>query len=701
MNFPPRLARLLYGVIVFLAAFLLFVVEPMAAKRLLPALGGSSAVWITCLVFFQTVLLLGYLYAHALSRWLRPVQVAGVHGGLLGIASAPLVLLPLPTLAGAAAHPLTAIFFALSSTIGLPFLLLAATSPLLQVLYARQQESPVPWRFFALSNAGSLLALLLYPALIEPRFSLPMQRALWICGFGLCTVLCACLVWYLRNSTPADLPANAAPNPAPNFAITPAPPAPGPALRVRLLWFLLPAAGATQLCAVTEHISQNIAAVPLLWILPLAVYLITFILAFDAPRLYHRSIVIRLLIVLLAALAWFLTKTGVSLPILLNLGFFLAEMFLACWFCHAETYALRPADPAHTTLFYLFIAAGGAAGSIFIGIVCPLLFDANYDIALAFFATAAVALAATWTGGWQPRVLWGSSTAVIFVVVIMLHLADARCLLEERNFYGALRVTETHTPPEALTARTLTHGTITHGMQWFAPDFRTTPTTYYADDSGIGIALRLCCQLPDGLLRPRRIGVVGLGAGTIAAYGLHGDTMRFYEINPAVPPIAQNLFTFLRDSGAQISIVSGDARLSLAADAPQRFDILAIDAFSGDAIPMHLLTTQAMRIYQRQLAPGGILAFHVSNQYLDLAPEIALLAASAGMTARLVDTPARDEVGEYRAQWVLVTKNAAFLAQPALLAMAQPIPPRSRLRVWTDDDSSLLPILRWQLRPQS
>jgi hypothetical protein len=697
MNFPPRPARLLYGAIVFLAAFLLFAVEPMAAKRLLPALGGSSAVWITCLVFFQTVLLLGYLYAHALSRWLRPVQAAGFHGGLLGIASAPLVLLPQPTLAGAAAHPLTAIFFALSRTIGLPFLLLAATSPLLQVLYARQQGSPVPWRFFALSNAGSLLALLLYPALIEPRFSLPIQRALWICGFGLCTVLSACLVWYLRSATPVDLPAN----PAPNSATAPTPPALSPTLRVRLLWFLLPAAGAIQLCAVTEHISQNIAAVPLLWILPLAVYLITFILAFDAPRLYHRSIVIRLLIVLLAALAWFLTKTGVSLPILLNLGFFLAEMFLACWFCHAETFALRPADPAQSTLFYLFIAAGGAVGSIFIGVACPLLFDANYDIALAFLATAAVALAATWTGGWQPRLIFAAATAGTFAVVLMIHVADARCLLEERNFYGALRVSETHTPPEALTARTLTHGTITHGMQWFAPEFRTTPTTYYADDSGIGLALRFCCQLPDGLLRPRRIGVVGLGAGTIAAYGLPGDTMRFYEINPAVPPIAQNLFTYLRDSGARISIVPGDARLSLAAGPPQRFDVLAIDAFSGDAIPMHLLTTQAMRIYQRQLAPGGILAFHVSNQYLDLAPEVALLAASAGMTARLVDTPARDEVGEYRAQWVLVTKNAAFLAQPPIAAMAELIPPRSRLRAWTDDDSSLLPILRWQLRPQS
>lgn len=694
MNSPARSARLLYGATIFLAAFLLFVVEPMAAKRLLPALGGSSAVWITCLVFFQTVLLLGYLYAHALARRTRPLAAAGLHAGLLGVAAALLVVLPQPSLAGAAAHPLTAIFLALTRAIGLPFLLLAATSPLLQYWYARQQGSPIPWRFFALSNAGSLLALVLYPSLIEPHCGLAMQRALWICGFALYAILCACLAWSLRGAASARPPANPPASPA----AEPAPPP--PSLGTRLLWFLLPAAGAIQLCAVTGHISQNIAAVPLLWVLPLGIYLITFILAFDAPRLYQRWLIIRLLIVLLAALSWFLTQTGVSLPIVLNLGFFLTEMLVACWLCHAEAYALRPADPAHSTLFYLSIAAGGAAGSIFIGIACPLLFDANYDIALAFLVTAAVAFAATWTGGWQPRLLWGAATAGILAVVVMLHIADARCLLEERNFYGALRVTETHTPPQALTARTLTHGTITHGLQWFAPEFRTTPTTYYANDSGIGLALRFCCQLPDGLLRPRRIGVVGLGAGTIAAYGVPGDTLRFYEINPAVPPIAQNLFTFLRDSGAQISIVEGDARISLAADPPQNFDVLAIDAFSGDAIPMHLLTTQAMRVYQRQLAPGGILAFHVSNQYLDLPPEIAELALASGMTARLFDSPPNETAGEYRATWVLVTNNDAFFQQPAIAAFAHIDRRKPGLRAWTDDNSSLLPLVQWNLRPQ-
>ena len=681
-----RLARNLYGLTIFLAAFLLFAVEPMAAKRLLPALGGSSAVWITCLVFFQTVLLLGYMYAHGLARRSIP---AAIHIALL-VAAALLLLIPQPNLAGAAAHPLTAIFAALGRTIGLPFLLLASTSPLLQFWYARQQGTAIPWRFFALSNAGSLLALLLYPSVIETHLALSAQRAAWSVGFALYAVLCGILASRARGA--AATPESSAPAPATES------PTPGtaPSARTKLLWFFLPAAAAIQLCAVTQHISQNIAAIPLLWILPLAAYLLTFIVAFEAPRLYSPWLIGRLLIVMLASLAFFLRKTDVGLPILLTIGFFLAEMFLACLFCHGETYRLRPSNPSQSTLFYLLIAAGGAAGSIFVGIVCPLVFDANYDIAVAFFITAAAAVLAAWPQGLGERILWTCIAALTLVIVVLLHLAYAQSLLVERNFYGVLRVTESHTPPQALTVRTLSHGSITHGKQWFAPEFRRTPTTYYAEDSGIGLALRFCCPSANAMPRPRRIGVVGLGAGTLAAYGQPGDTFRFYEINPQVAPIAENLFTFLRDSPAQNAIVDGDARLSLAADPPQQFDVLAIDAFSGDAIPMHLLTTQAMAIYQRQLAPGGILAFHVSNQFLDLAPEVAALAASAGMDARLIDSPANDAVGESRALWVLVTRNEAFFAQPDL-AIAEPIPPHPGLRAWTDDNSSLLPILRWRM----
>lgn len=673
--------RILYSTAIFLGAFLLFAVEPMAAKQLLPALGGSSAVWITCLVFFQSALLLGYVYAHWLGR--RPARQASVaHIVLLLLAVVTLAFATQPDLSQAAGHPLTAIFRALALTIGLPFLLLASTSPLLQLWQARQARSGVPWKLFALSNVGSLVALALYPTAIEPHLSLAIQRTAWVCGFAVYAALCSVIAWLMHH----------------RGGVRPAEPASEPeephsTQRARWLWFFLPAVAAVQLCAVTSHLSQNVAAIPLLWVLPLGVYLLTFIAAFEAPWLYRRWLIVRLLVILLAALAWMLSKTDVSLPIQISIGFFLAELFFACWFCHAETYALRPANRSESTLFYLLIAAGGATGTFFIGILCPLIFDANYDVVLAFLMTAALALVVTWKDGWAQRLLWSVGTALLLALCVMLHIAYARStLVEERNFYGALRVRESHTPAQAVTVRTLLHGTIEHGTQWFAPQFRHNPTTYYATDSGAGLALRFCCNN-----RPRSIGVVGLGAGTLAAYGQAGDRMRFYEINPAIRPIAEHLFTYLRESGAQISFADGDARISLTREGPQNFDVLVIDAFSGDAIPIHLLTTQAMAVYRKHLAPGGILAFHVSNQYLDLPPEIAALAAASEMEARLVDTPPQESHGEYRATWALATHNDAFLAQPPVAAFARAIPRKPGLPAWTDDYSSLLPLLQWRV----
>jgi hypothetical protein len=682
MNSVSRPVRILDAGTIFLGALLLFAVEPMSAKKLLPALGGSSAVWITCLVFFQTALLLGYLYAHWLARRPNSRQAAILHIVLLVLAGATLAFLRQPNLTAASAHPLTAIFEALSLSIGLPFLLLASTSPLLQYWLAREQGSAILWRLFALSNAGSLLALILYPTLVEPYFSLTTQRSAWCCGFGIYVILCADIAWRSRTS-----------GFAPQAESAPAAPAARSTLRSRLLWFFLPAAAAMQLCAVTSHLTQNIAAIPMLWVLPLVVYLLTFIVAFETPRLYRRWLIARFLLVMLGGLGYMLSKINMGLPVLLAIGFFLAELFFACLFCHAEAYALRPADPSEATLFYLLIAAGGAAGTFFIGIVCPLLFDANYDVALAFFVTAALALVVVAQGGLAERLVWAVATGAMLSIVIMLHIVYQRStLLEERNFYGALRVTESHDPAQAQTVRKLVNGNIVHGTQWFAPEFRQTPTTYYAHDSGIGLALEYCCQG-----RSRNIGVVGLGAGTLAAYGQPGDRIHFYEINPAVPLIAQNLFTWLRESKANITITEGDARLSLTAEDPQRFDVLAIDAFTGDAIPLHLLTTQSMAVYRRHLAPGGILAFHVSNQYLDLPPEVAQLAAASGMTARLFDIPANDARGESRSLWVLLTDNADFFTQPQLAATAQLISPRPGLHAWTDERSSLLPILRWKL----
>jgi hypothetical protein len=669
-------SRLLYGTTIFLGAFLLFLVEPMAAKQLLPVLGGSSAVWLTCLVFFQVTLLFGYLYAHWITRcqattWRRHVY-------LVTLAAAAVLLIAQRLVPAEAAqgvgHPVSTIFSTLAFTIGLPFLLLSATSPLLQVWLQRTKGGTIPYRLFALSNFGSLLALIAYPFLVEPHLTLKLQRTLWSFGFLLYAVLCATITRQL----PAPAPAN----------IVEETQAPAPA-KAKWLWFLLPMAAAMQLSAVTSHLTVNIAAIPLLWMLPLAIYLLTFILAFEFPALYRRGIVVRLLVVMLASLGYAISKTDVSLPIGIAILFFLAECFLAGLFCHAEAYALRPARPTETTLFYLLIAAGGAAGTFFIGIASPMIFSANYDLALSFFVTAVLAIIVTWSDGWPQRLLWSTAAALLLFFAIMLHTAYAReAILEVRNFYGTLRVKQM-VGPHGGTERMLLNGTIQHGTQLFAPGLTRTPTTYYADNSGIGLALHHCCQA-----RPRSIAVIGLGAGTIATYGTASDRIRFYEINPLVRPIAQNLFTYLRDSPAQITFADGDARTSLTQESPQDFDVIAIDAFSGDAIPLHLLTIEAVALYKKHLAPSGILAFHVSNQYLNLAPEIAQLAHAADMQAKLIESQPDDSLGAYRATWILLTSSPTFFDQPELAAAATAVPTDSRLRIWTDDYSSILPILQ-------
>jgi hypothetical protein len=677
-------SRLLYGTTVFLGAFLLFLVEPMAAKQLLPTLGGSSAVWLTCLVFFQVTLLLGYLYAHWITRcrassWRQHVYLVTL--------VAAVVLLSAQRISPAALNPGTdrpvaTIFAALAYTIGLPFLLLGATSPLLQLWFLRTEGGGIPYRLFALSNAGSLIALVAYPFIVEPNITLKLQRTLWSIGFLVYAILCAFIARRTRAAKQTAEAQDESSTPrAQAFA--------------KWLWFSLPMAAAMQLSAVTAHLTVNIAAIPLLWMLPLAAYLLTFILAFEFPNFYRRGIVVRLLVLMLASLGYAISKTDVSLPIGVAILFFLAECFLAGLFCHAETYALRPQRGSETTLFYLLIAAGGAAGTFFIGIASPLIFSANYDLAISFFVTAALAVAVTWQDGWPQRLLWSTASALLLIFAIMLHTAYARdAMLEARNFYGTLRVKQT-TSPHADPERMLLNGTIQHGTQIFGGALARIPTTYYAVDSGIGLALRFCCNVPGSdLARPRNIGVIGLGTGTLAAYGHLGDHIRFYEINPLVRPIAQNLFTYLRDSPAQITFADGDARTSLTNEPPQQFDVLAVDAFSGDAIPLHLLTTEAIALYKRHLAPNGIVAFHVSNQYLNLAPEIGQLAVASGMQSRMIESPGDDATGSYRSTWVLLTNSPAFFGLPEIASVATKAPTTPRLRPWTDDYSSLLPILQ-------
>ncbi len=696
-------SRSLFAGTIFLASFLLFLVEPIAAKQLLPILGGSAAVWVTCLVFFQTALLLGYLYAHWLSsrpRWL-------LHFVLLGLATLSAALWSLRHLSSGsgAAHPILTVFSALGLSIGLPFLMLAATSPLLQVWWARLETGTIPYRLYALSNLASLLALALYPTLVEPNLTLRAQRLAWTAGFAAFFALAAILAVKARTAT--------ANSPQPVLTDDPAiPPAP---LYVKALWLLLPMGAAMQLSAVTSYLTANVAAIPLLWILPLGVYLLTLILAFQFRVLLPWGIIARVMAVMLGALAYSLSKTNTTWPLWLSLLFFLGELFFVCIFLHAQACQLRPKRSSEATLFYLLFAAGGALGSFLIGIAAPLVFSYNFDLPLAFLATALLALAVNWRSPWSQRLLWLVASGAMVVLIFMVRIAYQRnTTVAVRNFYASLRVKQDNSYPGA-TVRTLLNGTIQHGTQIYGTEeLRHTPTTYYAVDSGVGLALRYCClaaghsdagqpappqpaEKPSSTppMRPRTIGVVGLGAGTVAAYGRPGDRIRFYEINPAVPPIAQNVFTYLRDSGAQIQIVPGDARTALAAEPPQGFDVLVIDAFSGDAIPLHLLTREALALYQRHMAPGGIMAFHISNQHVNLGPPIAQLALAAGLQARRVSTPGDFAPGEFGATWMLVTANQDFLDLPEIAGHSTPAQLKPGLRTWTDDYSALLPVLRW------
>jgi hypothetical protein len=670
--------RLLFASVVFLASFLLFLVEPIAGRQLLPILGGSAAVWITCLVFFQTALLLGYLYAHWLAR--RPSFALYFALLLLAVATAiPWVSRSL-VMENGPAHPILTVFSALSLSIGLPFLVLSATSPLLQVWWARVETGQIPYRLYALSNVGSLLALLLYPSVIEPYFTLHAQRLAWCFGFAAFAFLSALLATKTCSTTAA-----------PQQTITDeefvAPPSPR---SHKLLWALLPIGAAMQLSAVTSFLTANLAPIPLLWILPLAIYLITLILAFQLRIRLPWSIIARATVVTLAALAYLLTRANGQWPLWLSILFFLVELFFACFFCHSAATRLRPQRASEATQFYLFFAVGGALGSFLIGIAAPLLFSFNLDLPITFFVTALLILVVNWSGPWSQRLLWMVASAAMLALVFWVrHAYEHHRIVAVRNFYASLRVTQEPFSP-GTTIRTLANGSIRHGSQIFGSRAWTrTPTTYYSSDSGVGLAFRFCCED-----RTRNIGVIGLGAGTLAAYGRAGDHIRFYDINPAVPAVALNTFTYIRDSAAQVQIVEGDARAALARECPQHFDLLVVDAFSGDAIPIHLLTTEALALYRRHLTPHGILAFHISNLHVDLEPAIALLAASAGMQARRVSTGSARQPGEFSSTWMLVTADPNFFAQPELLAVSHLPISKPNLKVWTDDYSALFPLIR-------
>jgi spermidine synthase len=703
----PRV--ILYVSAIFLSSSLLFLVEPMAGKRLLPLLGGSSAVWITCLVFFQTTLLLGYLCAHAIATQLSRRAQLVAYGFLLALSLVQVFATLNPHPHASTLHPVFSVLWVLTILIGLPFLALSATNPLLQSWYAHgrpdREASAPPYRLFALSNFGSLLALLAYPVLVEPNFSLRTQTLAWSVGFLLFVVVCGVIIASRRKADefrePEINPLSAVSVAIPTTSqagigvapslIAETVPRPGE----RTLWLLMAACGSLLLSAVTSHLSQNIAAIPLLWILPLTIYLLTFVLAFNGGRIYSRKLMMGLLPSALGGVAYLIVDTTMDVPIMISIPLFCLTLFIGAFFCHGELYLRRP-SARYLTQYYLLIAAGGALGSMFVGVLAPMVFSGSYEMAWSLVYTAALAAALMWRQHWVWRFFWPAAAIGLLVVVVLQERADREnAIVQVRSFYGTLRVTDEETE-DAGRYRTLIHGTIQHGTQFMASEeLRRLPTTYYSHDSGVGLALDNCCKG-----RPRRVADIGLGTGTLAAYGEPGDVFRFYEIDPRVEVIAKNVFTYLRESRAKIEIAHGDARLSMEAEPPEHYDVIAVDAFSGDAIPVHLLTAEAIQLYQRHLAPGGIIAFHISNTYLRLAPVVQAQADHAGLHAVLVTTEDNDDTGAFSSDWVLVTANEKFLALPEIADASAKIEPKPGLRLWTDDYSSLLPILNLRAAPK-
>jgi hypothetical protein len=672
----------LFACTIFTSAFLLFLVQPIVAKQILPWFGGSAAVWTTCLVFFQVALLAGYAYSDFTTRKLTPRAQATLHIVLL---LASLAVLPIIPEAGwkpaGNEDPGFRILGLLLATIGLPYFLLATTGPLVQAWFARTFPLGTVYRLFALSNFASMLALISYPFAFEPWIATAVQARAWSIGYALFALLCAASAIYsLRQGAAARATA------ASSAAAEDTAPAPG---RFDLiLWLALAAMGSWMLLAITNHITQNIASIPFLWLVPLTLYLLTFILCFESDGWYRRAWLLGPCAVLLGMCAWGLQTSDVTLDIKIAVPLYLAGLFMFCMFFHGELAKMRPA-PRHLTLFYLMISLGGALGGMFVGLVAPRIFPAYYELGLGFVVAAILAAV---TLRKQPFFVWILPIALAGVCgyfwnkqVVQLH-EDTRMMV--RDFYGTLRTKDIGTAASDDGVRRLIHGVILHGEQYLKPERRDLPTTYYGPDSGVALAIRHTPQQEN-----QQVGVIGLGTGTLAAWGKPGDTYHFYDINPQVIAIAQSEFTFLKDSKATVEISLGDARLSLEREPPHEFDVLVVDAFSSDSIPVHLITKEAMAVYLKHVKPSGAIVFHVTNRFLKLAPVVKQLADDFGLyTALIVDEA--DDTAFSKTDWVIVTQDKALVDNEAIARKTTAIDAIPGLRLWTDDFNNLYQILK-------
>jgi hypothetical protein len=754
----------LYALTIFTGAFLLFLVQPLIGKYILPWFGGSPGVWTTCLLFFQTLLLGGYAYAHLTTTKLRPKQQATLHLVLLVVSLAWLPIIPgagwKPT---GDEEPTLRILFMLLACLGMPYLVLSATGPLLQRWFSLTNPNVPPYRLYALSNVGSLLALLGYPFFFEPLLSRTAQGYGWSFALVLFVALCGFCAWQVRK-LPEVAPAA---SPAETDTLAEAQAIPSPV--DKFMWLTLPAVASILLMATTNKLCLDVAVVPFLWVLPLGLYLLTFILCFDHPRWYSRTLFAALFAAGCGSVAYLLhAGSGVRLPVQVTV--YSVTLFAACMLCHGELYRMKP-SPRYLTKFYLLIAAGGALGGLIVAVIAPLVFTEYrelqlglvllaylvgivcllyrsrslavgsvlgalsliilipvlraglsndlgawfselYRTAKSFYAErwreilsllilAIVTLRAShgWRIGgpeWRRRMAAFPLLCSVFLGAVFTIQAsrDGQSVVAAwRNFYGTLKLHEYSREEPLSHYLLLSHGETTHGLQLQSPAFTWRATSYYGATSGVGRAL----DLIEG---ERRIGLVGLGVGTLAVYGQAGDTLHFYEINSDIVDLARNYFSYLDQSPSNIEIALGDARLvmeqELARGENQRFDLLALDAFSSDAIPVHLLTKEAFGIYLQHMRPGGVIAVHISNRYLDLRPVVEAIAKEYQLHfATIDDQPGFDEWWLYGSTWMLLTTDQAFLQQASIADAAQEAPDESAKTVlWTDDHASMFKVLK-------
>lgn len=721
---------------ILLGASLVFLAQPMIGKMALPRLGGSPAVWNTCMLFFQAMLLAGYAYAHRLSKIRRTGLQLLVHAGVLSLG---VVLLPIglarlgepPT----KTTPVPWLLGTLAMGVGGPFFGVASAGPLLQQWFSRTRHRHAgdPYFLFAASNAGSLLALLGYPALMEWALGLEQQRRSWSIGFAAfvaVTMVCGLVaVAWGRTVESPEVGRDR------TFV----------SWRRRALWGLLAFVPSSLMLAVTHHLSTDVSAFPLLWIVPLALYLATFIVAYSS---WGRHAVD------LCSFATPLAAAGVAG--LLLMGFYdfvqlqvvlhLLALFVLGLACHGRLARSRPAVE-HLTTYYFWLSLGGVAGGVFNAIVAPVVFDwiAEYPIALAL---ACMVRAPRQPGERRPRledfvlpfavvpiyvgaraaatqVDPGSETVEDLVrygvpalacllfagqrlraglaILVLLFVprveqalgSEVRDLFQSRTFYGVIRVGEERT--ENGTWHHLWHGSTKHGMQFVGEPLASMPTTYYTPSSPVGEVMKRLQKAA----RPRRVAVVGLGCGTMAAWGREGWSMTFYEIDPEIVRVATDpaLFTYVGKSRAEISIIVGDARRRLVEASPGAYDAIVVDAFSSDAIPVHLLTREAVAMYMDRLAPGGLLVLHITNRHLDLAPVVAAIARDLDLAAvaRYDDGEETDamDLRKYSSHWAVLSRDPGAVASFTAEHGWEVLRPDPRVETWTDDYSNILSVLDW------